>query len=438
MADRFPFNNRLIRLWFVSLILHGLAGEQAIAAEEQKQKEPLKKELRTTELSYDLDAALLFSDTLKGLSRSSAVGTRDPMSPLADPSTTTTNNNIEGGYRTLGIRHVKLGLEWTTPRRFKAFVLLRPDATGSQGLIRREVDTRAGTVTTPANDINFLDLYELTVMRPGVNASVGVRETLVPSWKAYADILEFGLEPRDPRKSFGAFLDLPGLTTVGTDGFLSAQMAIIGSSNERHNGRSNNPDTGDTAPARSSPHWGGVISSSFRPFTGLDLGIGAAMIEEPLSVGKVTRMFYEGGIVRRLVMGTQAIKFGMDFRQFRDSFKVKSVRFADLQGASCALTAAVDITPTEALLTAIRVGTGSHQQVSDTSKSLSGRGIQGELGFRSWLDDGIETTLLVTREWRKDQDETGSQVGGFGVEPNRRAVLSRFALQVAYRTGGSP
>lgn len=438
MADRFLLNHRLIRLWFVLCLLLGLKEQHAFAVEQQKQPELPKKEVRTTELTYDLDAALLFSDTLKGLSRSSAIGARDPQSTLADPSTSTNSNNIDGGFRTLGIRHVKLGLEWTTPRRFKAFVLIRPDAAGSQGTIRREVDTRAGTVTTPASDINFLDLYELTVMRPGVNAAVGVREKLVPEWKAYADILEFGLEPRDPRKSFGAFLDLPSLTTVGTDGFLSAQMALVGSSSERHNGRSTNPDTGDTAPSRSSPYWGGVVSSSFRPFVGLDLGIGVSMNEEPMGDGKVTRTFYEGGIIRHLVIGEQSVKFGMDFRQFRDSFKVTSIRYADLQGASCALTSAVDFTTRDALLAALRVGTGSHQQASDTSKSLSGRAIQGELGFRSWLDDGIEATMLVTREWRKDHDETGSQIGGFGVEPNRRAVLSRFALQVAYRTGGTP
>ena len=437
MADRFLLNNRLVRLWFVFFGGICCAGSFAGAAEQPKQPDPPKKEVRTTELTYDLDATLLFSDTLKGLSRSSVIGGRDPKTPLADPAPSSTNN-IDGGYRTLGIRHVKLGLEWTTPRRFKAFVLIRPDATGSQGTIRREVDTRAGTTTTPANDINFLDLYELTIMRPGVNASVGVREKLVPEWKAYADILEFGLEPRDPRKSFGAFLDLPSLTTVGTDGFLSAKIAVVGSSNERHNGRSTNPDTGDTAPSRSSPYWGGVVSSSFRPFAGLDLGIGAAMNEEPVGDGKVTRNFYDAGIVRRLEWGAQSVKLGMDFRQFRDSYKVKSIQYADLQGTSCSVTSAIDFTTKDALLAAIRVGTGTHQQASDTSKSLPGRGLQGELGFRSWLDDGIEATMLVTREWRKDQDDSGAQVGGFGTEPNRRAILSRFALQVAYRTGGTP
>lgn len=396
----------------------------------------VKPDVRTTELSYDLDAALLFTDSLKGFSRSGMINPAKDGTSLADPATTT--QTTDGGYRTLGIRHVKLGLEWTTPRRFKAFVLIRPDAMGSQGTIRREVDTRSGTVTVPANDINFLDLYELTIIRSGVNASIGVRDKLVPEWKAYADILEFGLEPRDPRKSFGAFLDVPGMVAMGPDGALNVQMAVVGSSNERHNGRSTNPETGDQGPSRSSPYWGGILGTSVKVFSGLDFGLAAAMNEEPFSDGKITRTFYEAGIVRRLGLGQQTVKIGMDLRQSRDAYKVKSAKYADLQGTDCALTSSIDLNSKDAILAAVRVGTGTRQQTSDTSKALTGRGIQGEFGFRSWLDDGIESTLLVTREWRKDQDDTGSQVGGFGSEPNRHTVLSRFALQVAYRTGGSP
>lgn len=407
-----------LNLFFCSQII--------LAAEENE------REIRNTQLSYDLDAALLFSDSLKGVPHAGMLTPADSSSQLAD------SPPDEKGYRTLGIRHVKLGLEWLTPRRFKAFVLIRPDAMGSQGTIRREVDTRSGTTATPANDINFLDLYEFTVMRSGVNASVGVRDKLVPDWKAYTDVLEFGLEPRDPRKSFGAFLDLPGLLKTSVESALRVQIALVGSSNERHNGRSVNPETGDTAPSRSSPYWGGVVSSSFQTDASLDLGGGVAISEAPVADGKVTKSFYEVGVVRKLGVGQQMVKVGMDVRQARDVFKVQSATYSDLQGTAAAVTAAIDVSRTDAVLTAIRVGTGSHQPPTDTSKSLPGRGLQAELGYRSWLDDGMEATFLVTREWRRDQEENGNQGGGFGIDSDRRAVLSRFALQIAYRTGGSP
>lgn len=417
----------IVQLLFLSICV--LFGAQSSNAAEVADRE-----IRNTQLSYDLDAALLFSDSLKGLSRTGMLAPPTDSGQLADSPTTTS----DGGYRTLGIRHVKLGLEWLTPRRLKAFVLIRPDAMGSQGTIRREVDTRSGETSTPASDINFLDLYELTIIRPGVNASVGVRDRLVPEWKAYRDILEFGLEPRDPRKSFGAFLDLPRLWTTDNDGALRLQLSLVGSSNERHNGRSRNLETNDTAPSRSSPYWGGVVSSVFQTGSSLELGGGAAVSEEPAGDGKVTHTFYEAGIVRKLDLSRQSVKVGMDARQSRDVFKVKTGSYSDLQGTSAAVTAAIDVTQSDTILTAVRVGTGSYQPVTDTSKSLPGRGLQAELGYRSWLDDGMEATLLVTREWRRDQEVAGGQVGGFGVDPDRRSTISRFALQVAYRTGGSP
>lgn len=385
----------------------------------------------STQLSYDLDAVLLYADALSGLTRPASLRA-DESAGLAEP------DERPRTYRTLGLRHMKVGVEWLTPRRLRAFVLVRPDAVRGHTEVTRELDTRSGLRSIPTEEVQLLDLYELAVLRDGVTFAAGVRDRVMPEHKAYSDILGFGLEPRDPRKVFGLFLDLPALTKLGTDGKVSLRAAAIGDRNDRHTERNVSEESQDESPASRTPYWGGAVAADFSLSSETSVGGGVSLVESKTVTGKSTNSFYELGVVRSMSMSGQEIRVGMEVRQEKNSYKAETLTLAATSGTSASLTASAEVLPGRMALVGVKVATTTRQSMEDTSRTLPARGIQAETGFRAWLGDGMEASSLITREWCRGQMEgEAGQAGCFGVSGKRQSVISRFALQVAYRTGGS-
>ncbi|MCX6126556.1 MAG: hypothetical protein NTV34_17625 [Proteobacteria bacterium] len=386
-----------------------------------------------SQISYDLDAALLYSDKLSGFMKPASIQSSESAGSIAaDPK-----DETEPRYRALGLRHMKIGIEWLTPRRLKAFILIRPDAVDGAGRSRRELDTRSGIRTEKSVDIQLLDLYELALLREGVTFAVGVRDRFIREHKAYSDILESGLEPKDPRKSFGMFLDLPAISNFSDSGVLAIRAAALGASEDRHTDRDTSSDTSDDAPAGRTPYWGGGIclESTFSQDT--RLGAGFTMVENRTLEGKVTKNLYSLGGTRSLRISGQEIRFGMDVRQAKDTYKSVTINLAPTTSTSGVLTGSAEILPGRMALLGVRVGTMTRQSSNDTSTSLGSRGMQVETGFRGWLGDGMEISTLATREWCRGEFAGEGQSGCYGGTGNRKSSISRFALQLAYRTGGS-
>lgn len=418
-------------VYFVGVFFFGLC--PVFAAADGRRAVPESALNSSVQMSYDFDGALLYTDKL------SKVGSKSAMITASEPSLVDdTAGSTSASYRSAGLRHMKMGIEWLTPRRIRAFVLLRPDAVhGGGGTVRKEVDTRSGIRLAPANDIQLLDLYELAMLREGVAFAVGVRERILFDHKAYQDVLEFGLESRDPRKMFGAYIDLPKLASLGDDRTLFLHFAALTESDDRHTERSVNEHTGDEGPASRTPYWGGSVSTYIEFSNDASAGIGATVVESKVPDGKLTRTFYDLGLVRSLWLSTQELRFGMDVRQNKETYKLASAELAETSGTSASVTASAEVLPGRMVLIGLRAGSVNRQATDDTSKSLPARGIQGEVGLRAWLGDGLEATSLVTREWCRGQMEAEGQAGCFGTVGSRSTTISRFALQVAYRTGGS-
>ena len=386
-----------------------------------------------SQISYDLDAALLYSDRLSGFVKPALIqGSESAGNLAADPK-----DEAEPRYRALGLRHMKIGIEWLTPRRLKAFILIRPDAVDGAGRSRRELDTRSGIKTDKSTDIQLLDLYELALLRDGVTFAVGVRDRFIHEHKAYRDILESGLEAKDPRKSFGMFLDLPAIGNFSDGGVVGIRAAALGASEDRHTDRDTSSESSDEAPAGRTPYWGGGISLESTFSQDIRLGAGFTMVENRTLEGKVTKNLYSLGGTRSLRVSGQEVRIGMDVRQAKDTYKSLTVNFAPTTATSGVLTGSAEILPGRMALLGVRVGTMTRQSSSDTSTTLGSRGMQLETGFRGWLGDGMEVSTLATREWCRGEFVGEGQSGCYGGTGSRRSSISRFALQLAYRTGGS-
>lgn len=386
----------------------------------------------TTQVSYDLDAALLYSDVWSGLSGLAAIAPADPISSPADETAAT--------YRTLGLRHMKMGVQWITPRRLKAFILLRPDAAGTSGAVLRETDTRSmGLNITKSSEIHLLDLYELSVLRDSVTFSVGVRDEILAGYAAYAEVLAFGLEPQGPRKSFGVYLDMPSLAGFGEDGRFGLKMAALNGNDDRHSARNISETSRDEAPAGQTPYWGGALGGEFSLGDASAFGVGVSSTERKLVDGKATENFYELGIRRFTSLMGRELRVAMDVRQFRETFKATLNNVATTAGSSASLTLAAEVLTGRVALLGVRAGTLSRQAPDDIAKAVPARGLQAEVGMRAWLGEGMEASGIVTREWCKGkmQGNSESQQGCFGEGDNRRVTISRVAFQLSYRTGGS-
>jgi len=86
----------------------------------------------------------------------------------------------------------------------------------------------------------------------------------------------------------------------------------------------------------------------------------------------------------------------------------------------------------------VKAGNMARQASDDLARALQTRGYQVEAGLKAWLGEGMEGSGILKRGGCRGQTEgSDEQRGCFGESDNKKSTISRFALQIAYRTGGS-
>jgi hypothetical protein len=406
-----------------------------VISSESKGTEP-SNDVRVFEratVAIDLDAQMHYSDRLPLVMRRPSAIDFSAAALKSDANGVSSEQN----HRTLGLKQLGLGLVWETPRRLRASVSIRPDATVTGELTRRELDTRSGPKFSEKPTIQLLDLYELTVIRSGVEFGVGVRDELLPSYLAYREVLGFGMEVSFVRKAFGFFVDIPEAAQLSHDGRFVLSAMALSHQDDRHLSKASNTATSDESPGKTSPYWGGGVSVRSEFGSSMALGIGFMLSEAKGMDGQSLRQFYSAGVKHRIIMDSLTTSIGLDVRQVKERYKMEGLVFANTSLTSSALTFATEVMPGRMVLVGARLGTGSRLNQEDTSQALTQRGLQSEFGLRAWLGDGLEATGLMTREWCRGQMESDGQSGCFGPVGSRSLALSRFAVQFNYQTGST-
>lgn len=172
------------------------------------------QEAPSLDFNYTIDSSFIYTDRLK---RSNTSGDEPPkflkdnlpfyVQPIGLAGNSSSTN------RTLGLRHLKIGVSISKIRSSTLQLVFRPDAdlrkSDSEDGEPREFDTRSGIPYRKKEKINLLDSYILTIHKgDNLDISYGVFEKMTPSHSAYHQTLEFGLTTQLPSKYLGLELML--------------------------------------------------------------------------------------------------------------------------------------------------------------------------------------------------------------------------------------
>jgi hypothetical protein len=386
---------------------------------------------RSSQLLYDLDMSLLYLDNVKKLSRPA----------MATPSAT--ESETQQSDRTFGMHAFKLGLQWKNQKQFSFRSVLRPDAVKSGQNKVYEADTRSGIKFSQAPTIELLDIYQVSFDRDNTNLTVGVLESGFPfPMQVYEPLIAFSHAAQPMAKAFGGQFVSKGLLggnieSSSNDQPLQISVSALGSQNDRHTSTSTNSDIGDTAPSASSPYWGGSVQTtgSFGPHaTGI---LGGEIIETRTTSAKVAQTNYFVGLQWQDVPVESKFKTGLLYSARINKYKGDDRDFSNVQSDSLEASMALQILDGRDLLAASRIGRGKRQSQLNLSESLKSSALQLEVGFRSWLSDGLNAAFMTTREWCRAEIESEDETGCFGNAIDGRNIwISRAALKVSYLIGG--
>jgi hypothetical protein len=380
---------------------------------------------------YDVDLEFLFLDELSSLSRPSRISVDTEKWDL-----------VVGDHArsspTLGLRSAKFGLDWRVGNKIAVELVLRPDAASC--LQCREVDTRAGRVVEQAPSIHFIDEYRF-IYRPSFSSiQIGVQREVLENYRVVADALDFGLRVRGPEKSMSVGFHVPNLMEFnqGRDGAgMGVMVAALSGRDERHDSRyQENGGAGDS-PAKKDPYWGGAASATWILVGDTQIGVGAAAIEERDEGIKVRNQWYQAGIKRAAdIFGVRRWLMAMEARQLKQGFTMEGTNISDVSMTSVGITAAYERRRGEGPMLGIWVGSGELHPPGTLSESKSSKGSQINLGWKWLMEDSLQISAMVSREWRRDGGSGTGDSGGFMHGDSSRSALSRMAVGLQYFTGG--
>jgi hypothetical protein len=385
---------------------------------------------------YDVNLEFLFLDELSALNRPAHVDFGNNHSKPEGLMWASTSDRTSSP--TMGLRLAKFGFDWRVSSKFSVELVLRPDAAGDA--LVREVDTRAGQVIEESPSVRFIDQYQFIYRPSSSSVRLGVEKEVMESYRVVADTLDFGLRVRGPEKAMAAVFDMPKLFEFnqGRDGAgVGVSAAALSGRDERHDRRHYESGGSGESPAKKDPYWGVSGSVTWTLEGDSRFGIGMATIEERFDGMKVRNQWYQAGLRRdtALANGGRWL-LAMEARQLRQGFALEGTDISSVSLSSVGITTSYERLKGEGPMMGLWIGSGELHPVGVLSESKPAKGSQLNFGWRWQMEDSLEVSALIAREWRRDGAMGGGTKGGFVHGDSTRSALSRFAVGVRYLTGG--
>lgn len=394
------------------------------------------------QLNYDVDAALTYIDAYQQLP------VRAALPPLSGGETQSTGQDGVFQPRTLGLRHLRIGLDWYAATSTNLRVVLRPDAVNRQMengdlMTPREFDARSGDPgMKPLPTIRLLDAYQLTYrVGTGLIVGAGVWENFGAHSSAYPELLGFGLNVIFPAKFAGIMVNWqpPGAALdTAVDATASASPAAFGvrfyaflGDQDRAEGQNQHHGSFDTAPTARDANQGGALVLSWRWQPELKLGLMAGYLDSADTAGGYESVFGQltGETIFVVAGHRNSITLDTRYEQTHGRRPVANQRLI-----SGALKAATSINDNFAAIFGINLGNNSRWAVYSSERTntvwLQGHQIEG--GLLHDVGRNLSLQFLLSREYRTLRSGT-QKVGGFQDADGSKSTIHRVGFEVAYR-----
>lgn len=396
--------------------------------------------------TYDVDASLTYIDKLQNLGTINAIAPQEGL--LIDRIL------ARERPRTLGLSHLRLGLNWDLPHESCLHLVLRPDAgldlTGlDKAHDATEFDGRAGTTYQSSPKIYLLDAYQITTrVGESLELGAGVFEHLAERQTSYRPILEFGLTTMLPERFLAANAHLnmlnkqePTAQPEPASGFIY-DFYILRSDRDRSEIRGSSKETLDQAPSANDPHYGVALALTrvdgrFNQL-GVLVGIGDSYYdyvrenettkENETFKGKVNDVYGQIFNTTRVAILKLPSQLSFDLRVLKEKFNVEDVHINSRTHLSGSVTFSCELFAENWFLL------GSHFGRSDYDDDMQLSGYQMDLGFVSEVSKGIELTVMAAEEHRENESD---HHGAFDDGDKQFSTLRRIALDLRYQLGAS-
>lgn len=400
----------------------------ALGAEETK-------DVRATTLSYGVDAALTYIDVFR---RPDPAAVRAPTNePLA----------IEQP-RVLGLKQLKLRLDWATIDGATLGLTLRPDAANhaqaaDAGSPVRETDTRAGDTYRPMPTVRLLDAYQLTI-KPGtsLDLSLGVFEQLIADQRAYPEVLGFGLDVKFPAKFSAMRVHYQQnakdpATAVSAPSTLHADVYVLQGDDDRAEAQGGRDQSFDKAPVARDPYYGAAVQFGWIAGPRFELALLGGYGDSSVAGGRRNEVYMESAATTLLPVAGRDVKFVLDLKDARERWKGDGLSIAGREQRSAGLSTSVPTVPGFWYLLGGRYGV-SERPLSDTQQDekRSVKGFLVETGVLSQVGKGLTIEFMVNQEKRTTIDAAGGKVGAFVDEDGDHGTLRRLGLTLRYEGNG--
>ena len=394
------------------------------------------------QLNYDLDAALTYIDAYQQLP------VRAALPPLSGGATPSTGQDGVFQPRTLGLRHLRIGLDWHAATTTNFRVVFRPDAVNRQIensdlTTPREFDSRSGDPgMKPLPTIRLLDAYQLTYrVGTGLIVGAGVWENFGVQSSAYPELLGFGLNVIFPAKFAGIMINWQppgGALDTAVDATASASPAAFGvrfyaflGDQDRAEGQNQHHGSFDTAPTAHDPNQGGALVLSWRLQPEFKLGFMAGYLDSGDTAGGYESVFGQLTGENVFVVAGHRNSVTLDARYEQTHGRLPVANQTLISGA---LKAATSINDNLAAILGVNVGNSSRWAVYSSQRTntvwLQGHQIEG--GLLHDVGRNLSLQFLISREYRTLR--SGAQkVGGFQDADGSKSTIHRVGFEVAYR-----
>lgn len=434
--------NRLLNLRYLMLFCVVIAFVPRCFAEESN--------IKARDLHYEVFFAM---DYLNEIEKPRSAKT-DLLQPLD-----------EVGYatpKTYGLKLLKAVFSWEALSATKLNLVLRPDALNRKdeaatgmGVTQEasEFDSRAGDVYKPAASVRFLDAYQISTQHKELSLAVGVWEDLGNSRGSYVPLTQFGLMVMLPQKFSGICLGWNKFPFVPSSlneengdqqTRLSFEVFVIQGDQDRAESLKRNDETYDVTPTAKDPYFGGGAYVGWQPFKNIEFGILSGVDDSKAEGVRKQEVFGQGVIVAKSVIVKLPTKIDFDARYARETWQTSGSAIAPLSQQSASLSSSSLATEKLFSLVGIHMGRSERHRNYDPTKVMEGQdmnsvkqifGYQLEAGFKYVVSSGLDVEMLISREFREETDAAGQKQGAFGDEGDKKHIINRLGLELAYVVG---
>lgn len=395
-------------------------------------------------IHFDIDAKLVYIEAFSGGSSS-----------MIEP-----NAVIDQGWaskaepvRTLGLGHMKVGLEYSAAKYSSLRMGLRPDANiDADGNANSGFDSRAGSTYRESEKIKLLDTYQLVLnVKDSFRAEVGVFDSFNASYVAFDPLLEFGLNVRFPRKFsglklIGNFKNIAPNEAQPVETGLQTELVVFQGDGDRVEESGALEQHFDEAPMARDPYVGGALSNDWTPSAYLRASLLVGFLESAYDpTGLSNESFGAFSLGWDLPFGSRWVKVAFSFRYSKEKWRVDDVDIESLVQQSAALSSAIQMTELSHLHLALHTGRSERHRFSsgvdgtittDTSRVNPYSGLQIDLGADYVLAERLNLQLALSQEDRTSEDADGGNVGGFDNGTKTEDSIRRLAIGLKYQIDG--